>query len=87
MPDRHPPTSQEKKRLEAIALRIAEIRHAREMTQDKLARAWGVHIQRVKESEASFNGTSLTLLRLAKALGVEPSALLELPGEPIRPTK
>jgi transcriptional regulator with XRE-family HTH domain len=83
-----PPTPAESKALRAIGERIGELRRAKGMTQAELAEAVGVSLPRIRKIETQiFNLTSLVLLRVAKALDVEPGELLITAGRRARRLK
>jgi transcriptional regulator with XRE-family HTH domain len=60
----------------AFARTIRQLRRARELSQEALAAAAGVHPKHVSEIErANKDPRSTTVLRLAEALGVTPAEL------------
>lgn len=67
--------------------RVAVIRHARLMRQRDLAKAAGVTRQTVSEVECGRPATVRVMQRIAEALGVEISALLDgaMPRVPASP--
>jgi transcriptional regulator with XRE-family HTH domain len=66
-----------------VTRRIAEVRRARGITQDRFAEIMGIGTRRVQLIEAGQNLTLHTLSRVASALGVLPAELVG--GEPIVP--
>ena len=76
-----------------VGRRIAEVRAANGLTQERFAEAMGIELRNVQRLEGGrANITLSTLARVARALGVLPTALLETPasrvtvrGRPRRP--
>jgi transcriptional regulator with XRE-family HTH domain len=76
-----------------VGRRIAEVRAAKGLTQERFAEAMGIELRNVQRLEGGrANITLSTLARVARALGVLPTALLETPasrvtvrGRPRRP--
>ena len=64
--------------LRAIGDKVRGIRHERALSQEKLAELAGLHRNYVGDVERGIRNVGLlNVLRLAKALGVLPSELLE----------
>lgn len=79
-----------------VGLRVIELRHERDLTQEGLAELLGVSARQVQRLEAGCSSPSLAMLvRMANALDVEPIALLtpasravqRRPGRPISRAK
>lgn len=67
----------------AFGLRLRELRLARELSQESLARKAGVDRTYVSSVERGKRNVSLeTIYLLAEALGVHPAELLKEPGRP-----
>jgi transcriptional regulator with XRE-family HTH domain len=62
-----------------VALRIAEIRRSRGITQEELAARLGVTTRYVARLEAGANVTVTTIAYVANALRIEPGELFEAP--------
>lgn len=72
------PTTAEAVALRAFGTRVREARHARGLSQEKLAFATGLHFTYVSDVEQGRRNVSLlTLVRLADGLGVPPPALVD----------
>jgi transcriptional regulator with XRE-family HTH domain len=68
-----------------IALRIAEIRRSRGLTQEELAARLGVTTRYVARLESGANLTVTTIAFVANALRIEPGELFEAPRSRERP--
>lgn len=63
--------------LRALGKRVRELRKERSYSQEKLAEHAGIHENHVRRIEGgTANPSYLVLMKLAKALGVQPSDLL-----------
>lgn len=74
------------RKLEAVVrAHIRELRAARGLTQEQLCERAGISVDAVSRIEGGSRVPTLdTLARLARALAVSPSALLENPGQHTR---
>lgn len=71
-----PRTDDEARRLKALGQAIRDVRKARSVSQEALAYNAGIdrsHMGKIERGER--NVTALNLLRVAKALGVQPSEI------------
>jgi len=66
---------------EVMAVNLRRIRHARGMTQEKLAEAAGLSARYIGEIERAEASASVTVLgQIADALEVEPADLIQRPA-------
>jgi transcriptional regulator with XRE-family HTH domain len=63
-----------------LGLRVSEVRRAQGWTQQQLADRLKIDVRDVRRIEARANVTIATLVRLARALGVEIGALFNTPA-------
>jgi transcriptional regulator with XRE-family HTH domain len=71
-----PRTDDEDRRLKALGQAIRDVRKSRSVSQEALAHNAGIdrsHMGKIERGER--NVTALNLLRVAKALGVQPSEI------------
>ena len=71
-----PRTDDEDRRLKALGQAIRDVRKVRSVSQEALAHNAGIdrsHMGKIERGER--NVTALNLLRIAKALGVQPSEI------------
>ncbi len=67
---------------DAVALNLRRLRHAANLTQEELARRAALSARYIGRIESGAASPSVTVLgRLAGALGVEPSELLQPPRQ------
>ena len=63
-------------KLRALGKRVRDLRHERGYSQEKLAELANIHENHVRRIEGgTANPSYLVLFRIARALGVSPSAL------------
>jgi transcriptional regulator with XRE-family HTH domain len=70
---------------EVMAVNLRRIRHARGMTQEKLAEAAGLSARYIGEIERAEASASVTVLgQIAAALKVEPADLIQRPAQTVQ---
>ncbi len=71
-----------------VGLRVRELRRAAGLTQQALADGLKMTVQYLRRIESSRVNLSVeSLVRVARALGVEPAALLEPPADRAKPKR
>jgi transcriptional regulator with XRE-family HTH domain len=72
---------------EVMAVNLRRLRHARDMTQEKLAEAAGLSARYIGDIERAEASASVTVLgQIAEALKVEPADLIQRPAPRCQPT-